>query len=56
VRAVSLMRPRGVGGLRRVFIGREAELEHLQTAYLILRSAGPTSSRSLATRVSVRPA
>ena len=41
VRAVSLMRPRGVGGLRRVFIGREAELEHLQTAYLTLRSAGP---------------
>jgi class 3 adenylate cyclase/tetratricopeptide (TPR) repeat protein len=41
VRAVSLMRPRGVGGLRRVFIGRDAELEHLQTAYLGLQSAGP---------------
>src|SRR4029078_11440700 len=41
VRAVSLMRPRGVGGLRRVFIGREAELEHLQTASLPPRRAGP---------------
>ena len=29
VRALSLMRPRGVGGLRRAFVGREAELELL---------------------------
>jgi class 3 adenylate cyclase/tetratricopeptide (TPR) repeat protein len=33
VRAVSLMRPRGVGGLRRAFVGREHELELLQSAY-----------------------
>ncbi len=33
VRALSLMRPRGVGGLRRAFIGREAELERLLSAY-----------------------
>ena len=33
VRALSLMRPRGVGGLRRAFVGRERELERLQTTY-----------------------
>jgi class 3 adenylate cyclase/tetratricopeptide (TPR) repeat protein len=33
VRALSLMRPRGVGGLRRAFVGRDAELERLLTAY-----------------------
>jgi class 3 adenylate cyclase/Arc/MetJ family transcription regulator len=33
VRALSLMRPRGVGGLRRAFVGRERELEALQHAY-----------------------
>ncbi len=33
VRALSLMRPRGVGGLRRVFVGRERELEALQQSY-----------------------
>ena len=33
VRALSLMRPRGVGGLRRAFVGRERELEALQAAY-----------------------
>ncbi len=33
VRALSLMRPRGVGGLRRAFVGREAELAQLQEAY-----------------------
>jgi class 3 adenylate cyclase/tetratricopeptide (TPR) repeat protein len=33
VRALSLMRPRGVGGLRRAFVGRERELDRLQTAY-----------------------
>jgi class 3 adenylate cyclase len=32
VRALSLMRPRGVGGLRHAFVGREHELEALQTA------------------------
>ena len=33
VRALSLMRPRGVGGLRPAFVGREAELAQLQEAY-----------------------
>ncbi|MGH3033926.1 MAG: ATP-binding protein, partial [Gaiellaceae bacterium] len=33
LRALSLMRPRGVGGLRRAFVGRERELELLQAAY-----------------------
>ncbi len=33
VRALTLMRPRGVGGLRRVFVGREAELELLRASY-----------------------
>ncbi len=33
VRALSLMRPRGVGGLRHSFVGRERELEALQHAY-----------------------
>ncbi|HEU5277770.1 MAG TPA: adenylate/guanylate cyclase domain-containing protein [Gaiellaceae bacterium] len=33
VRALSLMRTRGVGGLARVFVGREAELERLRAAY-----------------------
>ena len=33
VRPLSLMRPRGVGGLQRTFVGREHELELLQGAY-----------------------
>jgi class 3 adenylate cyclase len=33
VRALSLMRPRGVGSLRTVFVGRDAELEALESAY-----------------------
>ncbi len=33
VRALSLMRSRGVGGLNRAFVGREAELEQLQLTY-----------------------
>ncbi len=33
VRALTLMRPRGVGGLRRVFVGRETELELLRASY-----------------------
>jgi class 3 adenylate cyclase len=33
VRALSLMRPRGVGGLQRVFVGRDAELDLLQATY-----------------------
>jgi class 3 adenylate cyclase len=33
VRALSLMRPRGVGGLRYSFVGRERELEALQDAH-----------------------
>jgi class 3 adenylate cyclase len=33
VRGLSLMRPRGVGGLRRAFVGRESELELLQATF-----------------------
>lgn len=33
VRALSLMRPRGVGGLRRAFVGREQEMDVLDRAY-----------------------
>jgi class 3 adenylate cyclase/tetratricopeptide (TPR) repeat protein len=33
IRALSLMRPRGVGGLRRAFVGREDEFEQLQQLY-----------------------
>src|SRR5438105_8242895 len=33
VRSLSLMRPRGVQGLRRAFVGRDAEFERLVTAY-----------------------
>ncbi len=33
VRALTLMRPRGVGGLRSAFVGRESELELLQATY-----------------------
>jgi class 3 adenylate cyclase/tetratricopeptide (TPR) repeat protein len=33
VRALRTMRPRGVGGLRRVFVGRENELELLRVTY-----------------------
>ena len=37
VRALSLMRPRGVGGLRRAFVGRDQELEALQLAFRRVR-------------------
>jgi class 3 adenylate cyclase/tetratricopeptide (TPR) repeat protein len=33
VRALSLMRPRGVGGLRRAFVGREEEMSLLERVY-----------------------
>ena len=33
LRALTLMRPRGVGGLQRVFVGRESELELLRATY-----------------------
>lgn len=33
LRALSLMRPRGVGGMRRVFVGRESELELLRAIF-----------------------
>src|SRR5439155_207671 len=33
VRALTLMRPRGVGDLRRTFVGRDDELAQLQAAY-----------------------
>ena len=41
VRALSLMRSRGVGGLRRAFVGRERELGLLQAAYRELDGARP---------------
>ena len=42
VRALSLMRPRGVGGLRRAFVGRERELDALQeTFHRVLDGAQP---------------
>jgi tetratricopeptide (TPR) repeat protein len=40
VRAVSLRRPRGVRGLRRAFVGREAEVEQLQAAYRMVAEVG----------------
>ncbi len=33
LRSLTLMRPRGVGGLRRVFVGRETELDLLRATY-----------------------
>jgi class 3 adenylate cyclase len=33
LRALSLMRPRGVGGMRRVFVGRESELDLLRAIF-----------------------
>ncbi|MEX1278172.1 MAG: adenylate/guanylate cyclase domain-containing protein, partial [Chloroflexota bacterium] len=33
VRALSLMRPRGVGGLRRAFVGRDEEMKRLEGTY-----------------------
>ena len=41
-RALSLVRPRGIGGLRRAFVGREAELARLQEAYgVVAAGEGP---------------
>jgi len=40
VRALSLMRPRGVGSLRRVFVGRERELDLLESAYHAVARGG----------------
>jgi class 3 adenylate cyclase/tetratricopeptide (TPR) repeat protein len=39
-RALSLMRPRGVGGLQRAFVGREDELERLCAAYARVVNSG----------------
>lgn len=33
LRALTLMRPRGVGGLRRIFVGRDSEIELLRATY-----------------------
>ena len=43
VRALSLMRPRGVHGLRRAFVGRDHDLDRLMTAYR--RTAGGAKPR-----------
>lgn len=40
VRSLTLMRPRGVGGLRRAFVGRDSELELLGATYGRVRSGG----------------
>ena len=40
VRALSLMRPRGLGGLQSVFVGRGAELAGLQEAYRSVVTSG----------------
>jgi class 3 adenylate cyclase len=42
LRALSLMRPRGVSGLRRVFVGRDAELAALGAAYRRVLDNGST--------------
>ena len=44
VRALSLMRPRGVPGLRPTFVGRDADLRLLQDAYGRARSLGTPHS------------
>jgi class 3 adenylate cyclase len=42
VRAVSLMRPRGLGGVESVFVGRGGELADLQGAYVrVVEGGGP---------------
>jgi class 3 adenylate cyclase len=42
IRALALMRPRGVGGLRQSFVGRESELELLEaTFHRVLREREP---------------
>jgi len=40
VRALSMMRPRGVRGLRSVFVGREGELDQLRSTYHAVTSTG----------------
>jgi class 3 adenylate cyclase len=40
LRPLSLMRPRGVAGMRRTFVGREGEVEELRVAYQGVAEAG----------------
>jgi class 3 adenylate cyclase len=40
VRALSLVRPRGVAGMRQTFVGREGEVEELRAAYQRVAEAG----------------
>ena len=40
VRGLSLMRPRGVGGLRRAFVGRDREMDVLERAYAEVEDRG----------------
>ena len=44
VRALSLMRPRGIGGLQPVFVGRGGELADLQQAYGRVVASGQTAA------------
>ena len=41
VRALSLVRPRGLGGLQPVFVGRDGELADLRQAYGRVAASGP---------------
>jgi class 3 adenylate cyclase/tetratricopeptide (TPR) repeat protein len=47
VRALSLMRPRGVPGLRPAFVGRDDELGRLQQAYERARATGQPQSATI---------
>jgi class 3 adenylate cyclase/tetratricopeptide (TPR) repeat protein len=40
LRALSLMRPRGIGGLRRAFVGRDGEMETLERIYEQVERSG----------------
>ncbi len=40
LRALSLMRPRGVQGLRKAFVGRDGEMDILERAYLEVQTSG----------------
>ena len=43
VRALSLMRPRGIGGLQPAFVGRDSELADLRQAYGRVVASGQTA-------------
>ena len=53
VRALSLMRPRGIGGLNRAFVGRESELEVLRSGYRSVVDSGEPCSVTVVGEVGV---